>query len=59
MSFVLRKIKPSTTSFPEKDTKTDPRGELKIYHKAPRVNPAETQSAAWVSPLALDFFFLK
>lgn len=26
--------------------------ELKIYHKAPRVSPAETQSTAWVEPLA-------
>lgn len=36
--------------------KNRPTRELKIYQKAPGVNPAETQSTAWVSPLALDFF---
>lgn len=64
MSFVLRKLnqvqQASLQIFggmkkKESKKKNNPTWELKIYQKAPRVNPADTQSTAWVLPLALDF----
>lgn len=56
MSFVLRKLN-QVKQAPHKSLegyKNRPTRELKVYQKAPALNPTETQSTAWVSPLAFS-----
>lgn len=60
MSFVLRKLNQVQQASPQslEGYKNKPTRELKIYQQAPRVNPAETRSTAWVW-LQLGILFFK